>query len=82
MHSQIVVNPRFHGGTKIGRGGPVLTAKIGPGGPVLTADRFFRYSTYEGTYHTRIRIWYNHIRVWYGLLYHTRMVHMRHHWCI
>ena len=45
MHSQIVVNPRFHGGTKIGKGGPVLTAKIGPGGPVLTADRFFRYRT-------------------------------------
>ena len=43
MHSQIVVNPRFYGGTKIGKGGPVLAAKIGPGGPVLTGDRFFRY---------------------------------------
>ena len=43
MHSQIVVNPRFHGGTKIGKGGPVLAAKIGLGGPVLTGDRFFRY---------------------------------------
>ena len=45
MHSQIVVNPRFHGGTKIGKGGPVLAAKIGLGGPVLTGDRFFRYSS-------------------------------------
>ena len=45
MHSQIVINPRFHWGTKIGKGGPVLTAKIGPGGPVFTADRFFRYRT-------------------------------------
>ena len=45
MHSQIVVNPRFHRGTKIGKGGPVLAAKIGPpGGPVFTGDRFFRYS--------------------------------------
>ena len=43
MHSQIVVNPRFHGGTKIGKGGPVFAAKIGPGGPVLAGDRFFRY---------------------------------------
>jgi len=33
------------GGTKIGKGGPVLAAKIGPGGPVLAADRFFRYRT-------------------------------------
>ena len=49
MHSQIVVNPRFHGGTKIGKGGPVLAAKIGPGGPVLTGDRFFRYSTLRGS---------------------------------
>ena len=45
MHSQIVVNLRFHGETEIGKGGPVLTAKIGPGGPVLTADRFFHYRT-------------------------------------
>jgi len=48
------VNLHFHGGTKIGKGGPVLAAKIdpggpvlaakiGPGGPVLAADRFFRY---------------------------------------
>ena len=43
MHSQIIVNPRFHGGTKIGKGGPVLAAKIGLGGLVLTGDRFFRY---------------------------------------
>ena len=41
MHSQIVVNPRFHRGTKIGKGGPVLAAKIGPGGPVFTGDQFF-----------------------------------------
>ena len=47
MHSQIVVNPRFHGGTKIGKGRLVLAAKIGPGGPVLTGDRFFRYSTMD-----------------------------------
>jgi len=33
----------FHGGTKIGKEGPVLAAKIGLGGPVLAADRFFRY---------------------------------------
>jgi len=26
------------GGTKIGKGGPVLAAKIGPGGPVLATD--------------------------------------------
>jgi len=26
------VNLYFHGGTKIGKGGPVLAAKIGPGG--------------------------------------------------
>ena len=32
MHSQIVINPRFHRGTKIGNGRPVLAAKIGPGG--------------------------------------------------
>ena len=31
MHSQIVVNPHFHRGTKIGKGGPVLAAKIGLG---------------------------------------------------
>ena len=37
------MNLHFHGGTKIGKGGPVLAAKIGPGGPVLAADRFFRY---------------------------------------
>ena len=39
MHSQIIVNPRFHGGTKIGKGGPVLAAKIGlggPGGPIFS----------------------------------------------
>ena len=49
MHSQIVVNPRFHRGTKIGKGGPVLAAKIGPGGPVFTGDRFFRYSSMPST---------------------------------
>ena len=40
MHSQIVVNSRFHGGTKIGKGGPILAA-IGPGGPVLAGTDFF-----------------------------------------
>ena len=49
MHSQIVVNPRFHWGTKIGKGGPVLAAKIGLGGPVLTGDRFFRYTPIQSS---------------------------------
>ena len=50
MHSQIVVNPRFYGGTKIGKGGPVLAAKIGPGGPVLMGDQFFRYRPHKINY--------------------------------
>ena len=52
MHSQIVVNPRFHKGTNIGKGGPVLAAKISPGGPVFMGDRFFHYSSisYKCTY--------------------------------
>ena len=37
MHSQIVVNSRFHGEPKIGKGGRVLAG-----------DRFFHYSPYIG----------------------------------
>ena len=40
-YSQIVVNLRFHRGTKIGNGGPVLAAKIGPGDQFLRGTDFF-----------------------------------------
>ena len=40
---QIYIFMCGHGGTEIGKGGPVLAAKIGPAGSILAADRFFLY---------------------------------------
>ena len=48
MHSQIVVNPRFHRGTKIGNGRPVLAAKIGPGGTSFGGGPIFSLQFYYG----------------------------------
>ena len=42
MHSQIVVNPGFHGGPKLARG-TSFGSQNQSGGPILMGDRFFRY---------------------------------------